>query len=126
LATIVILPPFFSLLLRPPPPSTLFPYTTLFRSLHRQGFSPGAEQEETQHGITNDVTGLAQNVMPGFEMGLVYAEEEMKNRVQDVAGVLAGEVGRGFNTNNDQPENGGDPRFNEVLLGGAQDRRESY
>ena len=59
-------------------------------------------------------------------MGLVYAEEEMKNRVQDVAGVLAGEVGRGFNTNNDQPENGGDPRFNKVLLVGAQDRRESY
>jgi len=90
--------------------------------LHRQGFSPGAEQEETQHGITNDVTGLAQNVMPWFEMGLVYAEEEMKNRVQDVAGVLAGEVGRGFNTNNDQPENGGDPRFNKVLPVGAQDR----
>jgi hypothetical protein len=60
--------------------------------------------------------------MPGFEMGLVYAEEEMKNRVQDVAGVLAGEVGRGFNGDDDQPEDSGDPRLEKVLPVGAQDR----
>jgi len=90
----------------------------------RQGFSPGAEQEETQQGITDDVTGLAENVMPGFEMALVYAEEEMKNRVENMTGVLAGEVGRGFNGDDDQPENGGDPRFNKVLPVGAQDRWE--
>src|SRR5205085_9718558 len=34
---------FFSLLLRPPPSPTLFPYTTLFRSLPRD-FSPTLEQ----------------------------------------------------------------------------------
>src|SRR5205085_11269008 len=31
---------FFFLMLRPPPRSTLFPYTTLFRSNYRRNFSP--------------------------------------------------------------------------------------
>src|SRR5262249_60959329 len=39
-----LLPPlFFYLMTRPPPRSTIFPYTTLFRSLrHRAGKGPGA------------------------------------------------------------------------------------
>src|SRR5258705_12223795 len=32
---------FFFLMIRRPPRSTLFPYTTLFRSLHRPGSPPG-------------------------------------------------------------------------------------
>ena len=67
------------------------------------------------------MTGLAQKVMPGFEMGLVYAEEKMKNRVQDMAGVLSGEIGRGFNGDDDQPEDGGDPSLKKVLPVGVQD-----
>ena len=90
--------------------------------LRRQSFSPGAEQEETQQGVTDDVTGLAQKVMPGLEMGRVDAEEEMKNRIQNMAGVLSGEVGRGFNGDDDQPEDSGDPRLEKVLPVGAQDR----
>ena len=86
-----------------------------------QGLSPGAEQEETQQGITDNVTAFAQNVMPGLEMGLVNAEKEMKNRVQDPAGVLRGEVRRRFNGDDDQPENRGDPRLQKVLPVGAQD-----
>ena len=86
-----------------------------------QSFSPGAEQEKTQQGITDDVTGLAQKVMPGLEMGRVDAEEEMKNRIQDMAGVLSGEVSRGFNRDNNQPEDSGDPRLEKVLPVGAQD-----
>src|SRR5207249_11353552 len=31
--------PFFLLTIRPPPTSTLFPYTTLFRSIHRSTWS---------------------------------------------------------------------------------------
>jgi len=90
--------------------------------LRRQSFSPGAEQEETQQGVTDDVAGLAQKVMPGLEVGRVDAEEEMKNWIQDMAGVLSGEVGRGFDSNDDQPEDSGDPCLEKVLPVGAQDR----
>ena len=87
----------------------------------RQGFSPGTDQEKTQQGVPDDVTGLTQNVMPGFEMGLVYAEQEMKNRVQDVAGVLAGEVRRRFNGDNNQPQDSCDPSLKKVLPVGVQE-----
>src|SRR5438874_12646223 len=36
---------FFFLLLRPPPRSTLFPYTTLFRSQWGRGFADGAKRK---------------------------------------------------------------------------------
>src|SRR2546430_5052298 len=35
---------FFFLMIRRPPRSTLFPYTTLFRSVHSITFDPGASQ----------------------------------------------------------------------------------
>src|SRR5205823_13036110 len=35
----------FFLMIRPPPRSTLFPYTTLFRSSAAQGYRPGRREE---------------------------------------------------------------------------------
>src|SRR5471030_3404735 len=40
---------FFFLMIRRPPRSTLFPYTTLFRSLHRQGWAPQPDRERPAH-----------------------------------------------------------------------------
>src|SRR5689334_24516395 len=37
---------FFYLMIRPPPRSTLFPYTTLFRSRNEQGHREGRQHEE--------------------------------------------------------------------------------
>src|SRR5258708_10534921 len=44
---------FFFLMIRRPPRSTLFPYTTLFRSLgrHRQRLAPGALEQEAAQGL---------------------------------------------------------------------------
>src|SRR5262249_60333142 len=41
---LIVLHLFFSLMIRRPPRSTLFPYTTLFRSAARGAASPGARQ----------------------------------------------------------------------------------
>src|SRR5699024_12388634 len=48
---------FFFLMLRPPPRSTLFPYTTLFRS-PREDQPPGGRQRRTR--ARGDGPGLAQ------------------------------------------------------------------
>ena len=60
--------------------------------------------------------------MPRLEVSRVDTKEEMKQRVQDVAGVLSGEVGRRFNGDNDQPQDGCDPSLKKVLPVGVQDR----
>src|SRR5207253_11359528 len=49
--------PLFLLLLRPPPRSTLFPYTTLFRSQEAPG-STGAGVSSTLGGTQCSTTGL--------------------------------------------------------------------
>src|SRR5205085_9782879 len=41
---------FFFLMLRRPPRSTLFPYTTLFRSRKLDGFCDGNERRAARHG----------------------------------------------------------------------------
>src|SRR5438876_1303974 len=45
-------PPFLFLLIPPPPRSTLFPYTTLFRSNHGLTRPPELEGEATSRAIT--------------------------------------------------------------------------
>src|SRR2546430_12436355 len=40
---------FFFLMIRRPPRSTLFPYTTLFRSQHHQAADPGRQQPAVGH-----------------------------------------------------------------------------
>src|SRR5207247_9936602 len=58
--TLTLSPPhhllFFFLLLRPPPRSTLFPYTTLFRSnWHAQLSSSGGKYRSFSPGMTSDL-----------------------------------------------------------------------
>src|SRR5262245_63849652 len=68
--------PFSSLLPRPPPPSTLFPYTTLFRS-QRHGVAPRRsaicnleilEEDRPGHGVDHQmVHGDQETLMPRSE-----------------------------------------------------------
>lgn len=92
---------------------------------HRQSLSPGAKKEEAQQRVTDHMAGFAEQVMPRLKLSRPHTEQEMKNRVKDVASVLSGEVGGGFNGDDDQPQNGGDPDFQEFALMGVQDSRES-
>src|SRR3712207_8235469 len=43
-------------MIRRPPRSTLFPYTTLFRSLARHGTAPGTRHASTTDGATEGAT----------------------------------------------------------------------
>src|SRR2546422_5716705 len=50
---------FFFLMIRRPPRSTLFPYTTLFRSAPRQLFVPPfQEMDDIPHGLRVSLAGL--------------------------------------------------------------------
>src|SRR5256885_16928227 len=61
-AVIVIVCLFFFLMIRRPPRSTLFPYTTLFRSLRNQGGQTGGGEQRVlpeafQHGLDRELGG---------------------------------------------------------------------
>src|SRR2546426_3235813 len=45
---------FFFLMIRRPPRSTLFPYTTLFRSVHPHERVPGVEENGADHGASRN------------------------------------------------------------------------
>src|ERR1043165_2587463 len=60
---------FFFLMIRRPPRSTLFPYTTLFRSVNAvndaPGFSEGQDQTVPEDGGAQTVPGWASNISRG-------------------------------------------------------------
>jgi len=43
----------------------------------------------------------------------IDSEQEMHKRIENPAGVVGGEVGSGFDSDDDQPENGCDPRLED-------------
>src|SRR2546422_3182433 len=58
---------FFFLMIRRPPRSTLFPYTTLFRSDLRQGdrpFRPRCAQPRREHGVFRNKATLKTDIIP--------------------------------------------------------------
>src|SRR5947207_13640747 len=67
---------FFFLMIRRPPRSTLFPYTTLFRSNH--GASGGAARHRRIHGLARD----ADRWWPGRIPGDLSRSEEHTSELQ--------------------------------------------
>ena len=86
----------------------------------RQGRAPRPEQEETQQTVTDNVAGFAHNVVPWLELRVVDAEQEMKNRVQDAAGLMRRKIRARFDGNDHQPQNRGNPGFQSLALMGVQ------
>ncbi len=88
-------------------------------------FSPGAEQEEAEQAVADYVPCFSQEVVPRLEVRVIDAEQEMKNRVENAAGVLPGQVWSRLDGDDDQPEEGGDPCFQSFALMRIQAGRES-
>ena len=84
------------------------------------GRAPRPEQEEAQQAVTDNVARFAQNVVPWLELRVVDAEQEMKDRVHDPAGLMRGEIRARFDGNDDQPQNRGNPGFQSLALMGVQ------
>src|SRR3712207_7241765 len=64
---------FFFLMIRRPPRSTLFPYTTLFRS---------ARLPDTAFLRVQSVQQIAQHVLIGRDIGVQIAEEPFERRIR--------------------------------------------
>jgi len=64
---------------------------------------------------------FSQKMVPRFKVLVADAEKEMQDRVKNAAGFVGGEIGRRFNGDDNQPENGGDPRFQDFALMRIQD-----
>src|SRR2546425_6063480 len=73
---------FFFLMIRRPPRSTLFPYTTLFRSHGRDD----GEQGERQHGFDRDESGQHPERGPAHPDGVTrQRSEEHTSELQSLA-----------------------------------------
>src|SRR5690606_41586743 len=82
-------PLFFSFLLRPPPISTLFPYTTLFRSLIRLPF-PG-QREPAVRSLLHQAVGQ-QRVQRPIALGGVGQPDHVQRGALDRCGAVAQHV----------------------------------
>jgi len=86
----------------------------------RQSFAPGAEQQNAQHSIAEDVPALADVEVQMLEVPVVHPKQEMQQRIKHAAGVVGrGEVRR-FNGDDDQPQDCGDPGLQNPVAVGAQ------
>src|SRR5205814_8200957 len=72
---------FFSSPIRPPPRSTLFPYTTLFRSLIAHGMAPDHARTEALRRLGGTVDAMRE----GLRLSAEQREEHMESheRVQE-------------------------------------------
>lgn len=89
-----------------------------------QGFSPGAEEQDAEEAVAKHVSGLADQVVPGLEAGVIHSKEKMEQRVENLAGVVGRQVGAGFDGDDDQPQDGGDPRLHNFFLAARQECRD--
>ena len=75
------------------------------RPLRSSGRSQGApkcpEQQNAKQAVTEDVSGLANVVMPDLECWMVHAEEEVQQRIQNPAGIGGRKIGRRFDRDDD-------------------------
>src|SRR5438132_13886288 len=67
----------FFLMLRPPPRSTLFPYTTLFRSLTKMQLDNQKEIAEMQNETQKEIAGIQSATSRQNTKDQVYAQNEM-------------------------------------------------
>ena len=88
-----------------------------------QGLAPRAEQQDAQEAVTKHVSGLADQVVPGLEAGVIHSKEKVKNRVENLAGVVGRQVRAGFDGDDDQPQDRGDPRLQNFSLAARQECR---
>lgn len=92
----------------------------------RQSGAPGAEEQDAQNCITHNVAGLADVEVPMVKLLPVQSKEKMQKGIENPAGVMRGEQRAGFNGDDDQPQDRGDPGFQKFVAVVAQARSGSW
>jgi hypothetical protein len=96
-------------------------HPTHVTSAHRgQSCAPRAEKQNAEDGVADDVAPFANEEVPVFEVQVVQAEKVMQQRIQNSAGVGGGGEICGFDRNDDEPQNRGDPRLQKIFSVGVQ------
>jgi hypothetical protein len=94
------------------------------RPLHighgRQSGAPGAEKQDAQNAVADDVAALANVKVPIFKALPVQAEEEMQQRIENATSIVRRKQGTGLDGDHDKPEDRSDPRLQEVVPIGVQ------
>jgi len=80
-----------------------------------QSLSPGPEQKNTQQSVPDHVSRFPDEKVIRLKAGLVDPKQEMQNWIENAAGVLRREIRRRFDRNNDEPEDQGDPGFQDLV-----------
>jgi hypothetical protein len=81
--------------------------------------SPGAEQQQAQHKIAGKMAQLADVEMPCKKADWIQAHQEMQNRIENSAGVVGGSEICRFASDQEEPEAGGNPGLQYLLLRGV-------
>lgn len=85
-----------------------------------QRLSPRAEQKYAQQAVAKNVPTLAEVEVQVLESRVINFEKEMQQRIQDTARIVRRKPRGGFNRNDDQPQDCGDPRFQNLMTIVAQ------
>ena len=65
--------------------------------------------------VAEDMAGLAQQEVPGFKAGVIDTKQEVQQRIENLAGVVRREIRARFDGDDDQPQDSGDPRFQNMV-----------
>lgn len=81
----------------------------------REGCAPGAEEQNAQGCVADDMAGFANIKVPVVEALPIHPEKKMENGIENPARVIRRKQRGRFNSDDDKPENRGDPRFENIV-----------
>ncbi len=87
-----------------------------------QSGAPCSEKQDAQDAVTDDVASFANVVVPNLEAFPVHADEMLQQRIEKAASITGRKHGAGFNGDEDEPKNRGDPGLQNVVAIGVQAR----
>ena len=88
--------------------------------LRRQRFAPRTKQKDAQQSVTEDVSALAHEEVEVFKARVGNAEKIMQYRIQKSTGIMRREPGGRFDRNDDEPQDRGNPGFQDFVAVLAQ------
>jgi len=86
----------------------------------RQSFAPRPEKKNAEEAIAEHMSGLADEEVVPLKAREVHPEKKVKKWIKEAAGVLRGQIGRRLNSDDNQPQDQGDPGLDEMVAVATQ------